>query len=343
MSYRDFIEDYKKDQIGDTVLIYGEEDYLIRWATDMIIGKVLTDEEKLLSLSELQGAEDLRASEIIEAASTYSMLGKRRVLLVRDFWALNNKVDKGAKKDIDKIIRFVKSDHENCVLIFTLFGKPSGKNALRQNLIKMASSYEMSKLKRHELAAFVKKRFKLAQKTVSEANIDHLIEISGYFNRDSDYMLDDMTGDLTKIINAAAGSRIERDLIDELLNGDSNRFVFDFIDALMAGNRGEALAIVLNILSKDQNAHMQIIGLLTNQFEMMYDALEFGADGRSVRSIAKQLGINEYRFKKAYNAAKGFSQVRLSNILCELYEMDLKIKTGQIDGATALEIFVLSA
>ena len=75
----------------------------------------------------------------------------------------------------------------------------------------------------------------------------------------------------------------------------------------------------------------------------MYDALELSSQGMSIAQMAKKCGINEFRFKKAYQAAGSYSKSRIKKILADLYNIDRDIKRGDIDKDTALELFVLSA
>ena len=59
--------------------------------------------------------------------------------------------------------------------------------------------------------------------------------------------------------------------------------------------------------------------------------------------MAKKTGVNEFRFKKAYQAANAYSLSRIRRLLISLYNIDRDIKRGDIDKDVALELFVLSA
>ena len=88
---------------------------------------------------------------------------------------------------------------------------------------------------------------------------------------------------------------------------------------------------------------MQVTSLLTKQFEIMYDALELSSRGMSISQMAKATGVNEFRFKKAYQAANAYSLSRIKKILVDLYNIDRDIKRGDIDKNVALELLVMSA
>ena len=147
---------------------------------------------------------------------------------------------------------------------------------------------------------------------------------------------------MSKIVKAAPGDQITIDVIEELLTGDSDRFVFNLVDAVVGGNRARALAITETIINEEDGS-MPVIALLTKQFEIMYDALELSQKGMSISQMAKATGINEFRFKKAWQAAGAYSLSRIRKLLTELYNIDRDIKRGDIDKDTALELFVISA
>ena len=65
--------------------------------------------------------------------------------------------------------------------------------------------------------------------------------------------------------------------------------------------------------------------------------------GYSISQMAKKTGINEFRFKRAFNAAGRYSKRRIGKILTELYNTDRDIKSGNIDKDVALELIAISA
>lgn len=123
--------------------------------------------------------------------------------------------------------------------------------------------------------------------------------------------------------------------------GDADKFVFHLIDALMSGNRKAAITLTEHILYEDPKASFQIIGLLISQFEMMYDAHLAIEKGVDLKRMAKETGVNEFRFKKAYGAAKKFRKNRIRDLLIQLYNADRDIKRGNLSDRAALEAFIL--
>ena len=339
MSYKDFANDHNKGILGDVLFFYGAEEYLMNWARDLIINDYVPEESRDLDVSILDG-DIASAGEIMAEARAYSMFSDKRVIVVNNYLPLYRKAP---NDELDELKEFAASPQDSAVVIFMLDSSRSGDiTSFGKQMIKACSSYEFARLERADLKAFITKRVIAASKMISRRELEHLIDVSGYYNRDSAYDLAELDKDITKIAKACEGDEISASLIEDLLIGDSDRFTFNLIDALTSGNRGRALAIAEAII-RDEDGAMAVLALLTKQFEIMYDALDLSEEGMSIASMAKKTGINEYRFKKAYAAANKYSKTRIKRILKDLYNADRDIKRGNIDKDTALELTAMSA
>lgn len=339
--FNEFAKDINNDGISGTVFIYGEENYLIRWAVSEMIDKYAPFDERELKLVELYG-DNIKASDIINAASTYSIVGGRRLVLVHNFMPLYNKADASTELALNKIIDFASSNQNSSILVFELGSEwNKGSTKFKKNLIKVAKTYKMSRLNRNTLRAFIIKRLKTSGKYMSKRDIEDLIDMTGYLNRDSEYSIDEMDKDLRKIVESTDDVNITAEDAVDIMTGDEDKFIFNLIDELMKNNNGKAFNMFLNILAKDKDASMGILSLLTSQFEMMYDSLELEKEGLSIKTMANKLSVNEFRLRKAYKSAKRFSNKRLMNILTQIYNIDRDIKIGDISADDALGLFLL--
>lgn len=339
MAYKDFVNDRKKGLLKDVMFFYGAEDYLMNWAAESIISEYVDEASRDLDVIKLEG-EQVNASDIMAAARAYSMFSEKRVVVVRNYLPLYRKTaDAGA----DDLLSFASSPQDQSIVIFMLESRLSGDlNAYGKKLAKACSGYEFARLERADLKNFITKRVHSAGKMIARRELDHMIDVSGYYNRGSAYDLSLLDRDTDKIVKACEGDDISAALIEEILIGDSDRFVFSLVDALMAGDRGKALEIAEAII-KEEDGAMAVLALLTKQFEIMYDALELSDKGYSISQMAKKTGVNEFRFKRAFTAAGKYRKRKIRNILIGLYNTDRDIKRGNIDKDTALELTALNA
>ena len=339
MAYKDFVNDKNKGILKDVLLFYGAEDFLMNWAVDSIVDAYVDEESRDIDLIHLEG-EQVTAAEIMANARAYSMFSERRVVVVRNFLPLFRKAaDPGA----DELLSFASERQDSSVVIFVVESRYSSDfSAYGRKLAKACGAYEFTRLERAELKSFITKRVHKAGKMIARRELEHMIDVTGYFNKGSVYDLSQLEKDIDKIVKACQGDSIDANLIEEILIGDSDRFVFGLVDALVAGDRGKALAIAEAII-RDEDGSMAVLALLTKQFEIMYDSIELNEKGYSISQMAKKTGVNEFRFKRAFNAAGRYSKRRIGRILTELYNTDRDIKSGNIDKDVALELIAISA
>ena len=339
MAYRDFVNDRQKGILKDVLMLYGAEDYLMNWAVDRIISDNVEEENRDLDVSFMDGGS-VSSYDIMAEARAYSMFSPKRVIIVRNYLPLySRKADAGT----DELLEFAGSRLDSAVVVFCVESRFSGDiSPFGKKMIKACGAYEFPRLEKADLRAFITRRVHNASKMIARRELEHMIDVTGYYNKDSSYDLSQLDRDIAKITGACAGDDISADLIEDILIGDSDRFVFNLVDALTAGNRDRSLSIAEAII-RDDDGSMAVLALLTKQFEIMYDALELSEAGFSIPAMAKKTGVNEFRFKRAYSAAGRYSRRRIKKILTDLYNTDRDIKRGDMDKDTALELTAVSA
>ena len=338
MAYKDFVNDKNKGILKDVLLFYGAEDFLMNWAVESIVNDYVDEAARDIDLIHLEG-EQVTAAEIVAQARAYSMFSDKRVVIVRNYQPLYKGVP-----DIhgDDLLTFAAAPQDQSVVIFIVDSRNPDLSAYGKKLAKSCGAYEFARLDKADLKAFITKRVHNAGKMISRRSLEHIMDVSGYYNKGSGYDLAQLDTDISKIVKACEGDDISEGLIEEIMIGDSDRFVFNLVDALVAGDRGKALDIAEAII-RDEDGAMAVLALLTKQFEIMYDAVELNEKGYSISQMAKKTGINEFRFKRAFNAAGRYSKRRIGKILTELYNTDRDIKRGNIDKDVALELIAISA
>lgn len=348
MSFNEFNRDLKNKMLGNNIFMYGAEWFLTEWAINTVIDRNCTAEDRKYVVSELDG-QSCTANEIVEIANTMTMFASLRILTVKNYLPL---FKKSKAEETNLILSYLEKPNPGTMLIFYIEpqfspGKNDKLNTFAAKVSRLCKTYNFERLNTRELKGFVNKRVRNARKLIGARDLDYLIDITGYKNKDSYYDLNRLESDLNKLVNATDEDVIKRQLIEEIMIGDKDKFVFNFIDYLLAGKKSEAMQLLINTIAAGESNKSKgnIFGLsvtLIGQFEMMYDALELDEKGMSFKDMAKNLKVNEFRLKKAYSAAKKIGIKRVRNALVELYDSDRKLKTGEMDKATALELFVFN-
>ena len=168
------------------------------------------------NVHEFDGAQ-ADIDEVIGMARTPSMFPGHRVLIVRNYPWLFQKKGKEELKEFQegagaRLLEYAAgADHSEyaSMIIMTVdaqYYKDSsprncGLTAYGKKLLQKSSGYEMNTLNRAELEGFIGKRVKAAGKQMTRNQLNYLIDLSGYYNEESVYRLDDLENDLHKILS----------------------------------------------------------------------------------------------------------------------------------------------
>ena len=309
----------------------------MEWAVDQIIERYVDESARDLDVQYIDG-ESCSAAEIMGAARSFSMFSEKRVIVVRNFFPTYRK---NTDVDGDALCELCSDKLGQAVLVFVLESKYSADvTAYGKKLMKACNSYEFARLDKAALQSFINKRIHAAGRMLGRREMDYMIDLTGYYNKESDYNLTQLDSDLAKITNACEGDTITLDLIEELLIGQEDKYVFNLVDAMMSGNTVAAMTLAETIIREDDGS-MAVLALLTKQLEIMYDALELEKEGYSIAQMAKMTGVNEFRLKKAYQAARSYNIGKLRETLKKAYNIDRDIKTGELDKDIAFELLVV--
>jgi len=113
---------------------------------------------------------------------------------------------------------------------------------------------------------------------------------------------------------------------------------FALINALRERDGRKALyALHRELAEKDAIPLFQ--GIVT-QFRQLLLVREIKDEGGSAQDAARLLGIHPYAAKMSMDSVEKFSQAALEAVYRRLLEVDIDIKTGQVEAETALDLLV---
>ena len=117
---------------------------------------------------------------------------------------------------------------------------------------------------------------------------------------------------------------------------------FQMSNALFKGNNGEAIDIYRDLKLMDHNIEGQLIPMLASQFRFMSQVCFLDSKGLDQNEIAKDLNASPFRVKITLKNSRNISRKQIANILDKLCNLDLQIKSGQIDRSYGLELFLIN-
>ena len=116
--------------------------------------------------------------------------------------------------------------------------------------------------------------------------------------------------------------------------------IFNFIDNIIRKNKSETIKTYKELLKIGEEP-IKIIVLLANQFRLMYQSKLLTSKGYSEDDIASLLHIKRYPVHLAIQKSYHYNKEVLIDNLEQLADLDIKIKSGEIDKNLALELFLL--
>ena len=335
--YERFVSD-EKNGYSNLLIFCGKEPYLSAWATDRIIKQNIQDSTRLMNLTELDELS-YSFSELKQSMESLPILGGRRVTVIN--------ISDAAffKSDNDNILGLLENykDNKNYNILILNFLSTDKVN-ISVKMKKLFTIYEFKKLKDEDLFSFIHKQLKKKKVFIDDKSIRHLINVSGYLERESDYDLRKLTSDLDKIISylnqiEVTDSDDIKAAIDGVVLGYQESYVFSLIDNIFAKNTSKSIKIFNNIypLEKDLG---RLISLIISSFEIALSIKQLEKDGVNISEAVKILGVNKFRGETIRKNTVKLSESEIKTTLMKAYKIEEFQRKGLFDPKTSIEYFL---
>ena len=344
-AFKTFAGDLRNGLDSPVIFMYGAEEYLIDWAGNTLAGRYVSKSFQAADF-EKPDAEDITIDDIISSCETVSMFSEKRVIWVREYPPLWQDNAKGfSESQLKTLEEYMDEPNPGSVLIFSssrVKNDPKDKKEKHSKLDKLllskARCYDFCQLDRPALRAFIEKRMRSRGLAIDRATTDYIIDVTGYYHKDTDYRLMNLDSDLNKMVSLAS-DKITREDVDRAVLGDMDTYVFDFLDHLSMNRKEDAFLLLHNIMASGSE-FFPVLGVIISHFELLTEVSELRDAGMDISGIVREMGVHEFRVKKALTAAARFGTDKLKSVLSQLYSIDTEVKKGDIDGLTALELLI---
>ena len=131
--------------------------------------------------------------------------------------------------------------------------------------------------------------------------------------------------------------------LDDVINITTNNIdadLFKLMDAIISGDVDKAIEYYHNMLLYSTEP-LQIIVALANKYRLMYQVKRLFKKGYTEGDIAKELKQNPKYIFVINKISRGYDEKYLLRELKMLADLDYKIKSGKIDPALGLELFII--
>ena len=296
--------------------------------------KDLIEEKKLNNIEPtIYDIEITLLDNALEDLDTYSFLTDKKIIIIRGLdKVVKSNLDYDFDKSIDHLLNYLDNPLDNNLLI------------IRVN----------STDKRVKYNSKIQKKCTIIE---TDININKEVEdlLKGYkLDRGLiPYLIDYCDNNYTKIINECNKLKeykyddhkiTIKDIDDTVLKeyNDSGTLIFDFLRAIGEKDIKQAID-TYNELSKYDYKDIVIISQIDNQTRLLYQIKSLEEDNLSDEEIAKKLNQkSSYRIKKLKELTRLYTLKDLRQILIDLYEIDLKSKTTDINTSNLIKDFIIN-
>ena len=336
MEQKKFIDSLKQKDIKSCYLLHGEEQFLVKHYAksieDACIGKISAGED----VTHLKEIFDHTATpnDIYMSAITIPFFGiepdKRRVIYVND----SKLFVSGRKADAEAMAGYLSKIPPDVTVIFTETDIDK-RSKLFKELAKIGTVLDCQRPDTPTLSKWINRLVKEKGKTIAPATIHKLIQTVGT----DMHMVKNETDKLTAYLSADE-IEVTPQSIDLICTKTLESRIFDLIDAMIAGNASQAVAMYNDMLIMRESPLM-VLTMIIRQFRIILLSKAAHAQGMNTYQAAAELKLRDFMVKKALTQGSKFTTDGLIAILNHCLEMDVKVKTGAITPELGVEMLIV--
>lgn len=305
-------------------VLYGLDKTLIHHELKKLLDKLQIDDIIFYDMSTKS------ITDVIEDASTISMFGEKKVLVLEEcnFLMANKTIDQ--LDGLEKYIEHFNSD-TYCILIAYTEKLDARKKVYK--LLKSAGEIrEFSKTDQKYFINYIQ------DYTTKEG---YQIENASYFLERVGTNLGNIQNELDKLMMYCFDEKIiKNEDVDKVTVRSIEEEIFALSDAIIARNVSKSFTLLDNFLNKNYD-EIQIIMLLASQFRFLFQVKRLLNQNKSEGEIAKILEVNPYRVKFTLKKLYYYTEDILLDYIQKLAKIDHDIKLGLMNKKLALELFIL--
>ena len=334
MDYKTAMKEATLGRARPLYVCYGTEADLMEEFIEQLTEKMILPEQREFAISRYDLSE-VPIETVVEDAETPPFMADRKLIIAEQATFLTGKDKSKVEHRIEPFATYLEQPAEFTVLVLTVAAEKLDE---RKKLVKRLKAEDalvlFNPMGAGELRKWVIALAKQKGCSIEDEAVSRLLLLCGTGLRTLKSELEKLSlyADDDKVISAA--------MVDELVVRSTEQTVFMLIDEAAAMNADKVFHILSELL-KQREEPIKIVALIARQFRMMLQAKQLDQQGYSSREIASRIAVHPYAVKIALQQCARFSADRLSALMNQLAELDYAMKSGRIDKALGLELFLL--
>jgi len=300
------------------IFLFGPDTYRSRLKLKEIIERYKKIHKSGLNLIFID-LEEKNYKDFLEKFQPVGMFKEKKLIIIENV-SKNFEFKENFKKGIKKI-----SNSKEIVLFYE--GEVE-KDEFLKNLKKNSQWQEFKLLEGENLKVWVKKEIKKLGGEIEEKALEKLIEFVG-----SDLWR--IENEIKKLVNFQGKKRVELKDVRILVKPETETDIFETIDAIARKQKSLALKLVQRHLEKGDSPFyiLAMINFQLRNIILVKDLIQ------KKKPLIK-IGLRPFLLQKTIYLARKFSFQEIKRVYQKMFELDLKIKAGQIKPDVALDLLV---
>lgn len=313
----------KTGELKNLYFFCGEEKYLVDMYVKKIVDMALGDGLREFNYS-YYNEDNENYEAFLNDVEAYPTMSEKKVIVLKNARFIK-------LKDYQKpLAQTFEAIPDYAVVIIVEEEASKLKKPILEIVNKKGECVEFKRQSVADLRAWVTRQLALKEKQMSSADMEYLINLC-------ERSLEKLSVECEKLAASTEEAAITRKMIDGLVKVPVEYKIFEMADHLLNGN-GESAYGILNGFKINKE---QPIVIFITVYKQLADLLMFRLLGEEGGRAADYLAPNrKWLASKLAAESKRYSKEKLRKGMELCAQYDLQIKSGKIDGYTALEMMM---
>jgi DNA polymerase III subunit delta len=316
----------KQHRLHPLYFFYGEEDFLIQEALDLLIETVVDPGGRDFNYSMLY-CRDTPASEMVNICQTLPFMSERRLVIARDFDVLK-------AADLEEIIPYLRDPSPSTCLVMVSNQARYEKKSVLSAVEARGAVVRFYPLLDREIVGWIEQWAKTHGLAIQRDAAQYLWQAIG--------------NDLQKLSSELQKTEIFMKDRKTITTADVKTVVGDFRDftsfdlaAELGRKHGEKALVILSRLIQEGEAPVGILGSIAWNFRRLLQAKAMEAAGTGKDEIMKKLRIIFHQTGIFREQMQSYTRDELQAAFSALLAADRQLKSSGLNGKLVLERMIL--
>jgi DNA polymerase III subunit delta len=324
--YEDLIKSLKQGKIFPLYLFFGEEEFLIQEAIDLIISKAVDPGARDFNFNTVY-CKGSSGNEIVNLAQTFPFMSERRLVIAKEIEALK-------AADLDELISYLGSPSPTTCLLMIANQPRYDKKSVIAPVEANGAVVRFYSILDRDVLSWIDNWARQHGLSIHRDAAQYVWQILG-----ND--LQAITNELQKVtIYIKDRKNITFDDVKVVVGDFRDYTPFDLADALGKKNREKAFLILSRLIQEGE----QPVGILASiawNFRRLMRAKAMEAAGSGYDEIKKKMNVIFHQSASFQEQMRGYTLKELQGVFDVLITADRAIKSSGIGGRLVLERMIL--